>query len=116
MALSLHNHQLIEVENQLLNLDSIADSLPQLVGGYADLEPSNYTGNFAKKFGDFTKGNHSGRNIPFGVREFPMAAMMNGMALHGGVIPFGGTFLVFADYERPAFHNQQKLKKYRQTE
>ena len=83
-------------------LDSIADSLPQLVGGSADLEPSNYTGNFAKKFGDFTKDNHSGRNIPFGVREFPMAAMMNGMALHGGVIPFGGTFLVFADYERPA--------------
>ena len=83
-------------------LDSIADSLPQLVGGSADLEPSNYTGNFAKKYGDFTKNNRSGRNIPFGVREFPMAAMMNGMALHGGVIPFGGTFLVFADYERPA--------------
>jgi transketolase len=83
-------------------LDSIADSMPQLVGGSADLEPSNYTGNFAKKFGDFTKANQAGRNIPFGVREFPMAAMMNGMALHGGVIPFGGTFLVFADYERPA--------------
>ena len=83
-------------------LDSIADDFPQLVGGSADLEPSNYTGNFAEKFGDFTKLNQSGRNIPFGVREFPMAAMMNGMALHGGLIPFGGTFLVFADYERPA--------------
>ncbi len=83
-------------------LDSIADDFPQLVGGSADLEPSNYTGNFATKFGDFTKINQSGRNIPFGVREFPMAAMMNGMALHGGLIPFGGTFLVFADYERPA--------------
>ena len=83
-------------------LDAIADDLPQLVGGSADLEPSNYTGNFAEKFGDFTKINQSGRNIPFGVREFPMAAMMNGMALHGGLIPFGGTFLVFADYERPA--------------
>jgi transketolase len=83
-------------------LDSIADDLPQLVGGSADLEPSNYTGNFAEKFGDFTKINQSGRNIPFGVREFPMAAMMNGMAQHGGLIPFGGTFLVFADYERPA--------------
>ena len=83
-------------------LDSIADDLPQFVGGSADLEPSNYTGNFASKFGDFSKTNQSGRNIPFGVREFPMAAMMNGMALHGGVIPFGGTFLVFADYERPA--------------
>ncbi|MDA9991776.1 transketolase [Candidatus Marinimicrobia bacterium] len=83
-------------------LDSIADDFPQLVGGSADLEPSNYTGNFAEKFGDFTKLNQSGRNIPFGVREFPMAAMMNGMALHGGLIPFGGTFLVFSDYERPA--------------
>ena len=83
-------------------LDAIADDFPQLVGGSADLEPSNYTGNFAEKFGDFTKINQSGRNIPFGVREFPMAAMMNGIALHGGLIPFGGTFLVFADYERPA--------------
>jgi len=66
------------------------------------LEPSNYTGNFAKVYSDFQVHNQSGRNIAFGVREFPMAAMMNGMALHGGVIPFGGTFLVFADYERPA--------------
>ena len=83
-------------------LDSISKSFPQLVGGSADLEPSNYTGNFAKTYGDFQKTNKSGRNIPFGVREFPMAAIMNGMALHGGVIPFGGTFLVFSDYERPA--------------
>ena len=83
-------------------LDSIAVSMPQLVGGSADLEPSNYTGNFAKTYGDFQKNNKSGRNIPFGVREFPMAAIMNGMALHGGLIPFGGTFLVFSDYERPA--------------
>jgi len=83
-------------------LDLISGSLPQLVGGSADLEPSNYTGNFAKTYGDFQKTNKSGRNIPFGVREFPMAAIMNGMALHGGIIPFGGTFLVFSDYERPA--------------
>ncbi|MEE2765032.1 MAG: transketolase [Candidatus Neomarinimicrobiota bacterium] len=83
-------------------LDSFAQDLPQLIGGSADLEPSNYTGNFAKLYGDFQKGNNNGRNIAFGVREFPMAAMMNGMALHGGVIPFGGTFLVFSDYERPA--------------
>jgi len=83
-------------------LDSIAGSMPQLIGGSADLEPSNYTGNFAKKYGDFKKNNKSGRNIPFGVREFPMAAIMNGLALHGGLIPFGGTFLVFSDYERPA--------------
>ena len=83
-------------------LDSFAKDLPQLIGGSADLEPSNYTGNFAKTYGDFQKGKNNGRNIAFGVREFPMAAMMNGMALHGGVIPFGGTFLVFSDYERPA--------------
>ena len=83
-------------------LDSFAADLPQLIGGSADLEPSNYTGNFAKSYGDFQKESKNGRNIAFGVREFPMAAMMNGMALHGGIIPFGGTFLVFADYERPA--------------
>jgi len=83
-------------------LDQFAQYLPNLIGGSADLEPSNYTGNFAKIYSDFTSKNQSGRNIPFGVREFPMASMMNGMALHGGIIPFGGTFLVFADYERPA--------------
>ena len=83
-------------------LDILAKKLPHLIGGSADLEPSNYTGNFAKTYGDFQKTNQIGRNIPFGVREFPMAAIMNGMSLHGGTIPFGGTFLVFSDYERPA--------------
>ena len=83
-------------------LDHFSKMHPNLIGGSADLEPSNYTGNFAKTYGDFTKELQQGRNIPFGVREFPMAAMMNGMALHGGIIPFGGTFLVFSDYERPA--------------
>jgi len=83
-------------------LDFFASQLPNLVGGSADLEPSNYTGNFAANYGDFLKDNRSGRNLAFGVREFPMAAIMNGIALHGGLIPFGGTFLVFADYERPA--------------
>ena len=85
-----------------LTLDKFAKYLPHLVGGSADLEPSNYTGNFANTYFDYNKNNKTGRNIAFGVREFPMASMMNGMALHGGVIPFGGTFLVFADYERPA--------------
>ena len=85
-----------------ITLDQFAKDAPNLIGGSADLEPSNYTGNFAEKFSDFTASNQVGRNIPFGVREFPMAAMLNGMALHGGVIPFGGTFLVFSDYERPA--------------
>ena len=83
-------------------LDAFAKQLPNLVGGSADLEPSNYTGNFAKTYGDFLKDNPNGRNFAFGVREFPMAVLMNGMSLHGGVIPFGGTFLVFADYSRPA--------------
>ena len=83
-------------------LDKFAEQVPSLVGGSADLEPSNYTGNFSKTYGDFTKEYREGRNLAFGVREFPMAAAMNGMALHGGVIPFGGTFLVFADYSRPA--------------
>ena len=83
-------------------LDSFSKSLPNMIGGSADLEPSNYTGNFAKNYSDFQKNNRLGRNIAFGVREFPMAALMNGAAIHGGIIPFGGTFLVFSDYERPA--------------
>lgn len=83
-------------------LEHFAETIPNIVGGSADLEPSNYTGGFAKKYGDFTKKDRSGRNLAFGVREFPMAAIMNGMAIHGGIIPFGGTFLVFSDYSRPA--------------
>ncbi len=83
-------------------LDDLADQLPNFVGGSADLEPSNSTKAFAQKVGDFNKLNHSGRNIAFGVREFPMGAILNGMALHGGIRPYGATFFVFSDYERPA--------------
>ena len=83
-------------------LDKFATQLPHLVGGSADLEPSNYTSNFALTYGDFSKLNPSGRNIAFGVREFPMGTICNGLAHHGGLIPFGGTFLVFCDYSRPA--------------
>ena len=83
-------------------LDTFAEQLPNLVGGSADLEPSNYTGNFANKYGDYQKGNRGGRNFAFGVREFPMAAILNGINLHGGLKSFGATFLVFSDYERPA--------------
>ncbi|MEE8437352.1 MAG: transketolase [Candidatus Neomarinimicrobiota bacterium] len=95
-----------------LTLDIFARQLPNLVGGSADLEPSNYTGNFAETWGDFHKENRLGRNFAFGVREFPMAAILNGLALHGGLLPFGGTFLVFSDYERPALRLAaiQKLK------
>ncbi len=83
-------------------LDKFATQLPHIVGGSADLEPSNYTTNFAKTYGDFSKSNSGGRNLAFGVREFPMGTICNGLAHHGGVIPFGGTFLVFSDYSRPA--------------
>ena len=72
------------------------------MGGSADLEPSNMTGAFAKKVGDYEPSNRKGRNLNFGVREFPMSALTNGMALHGGLIPFDATFLSFADYSRGA--------------
>ena len=73
-----------------------------LVGGSADLEPSNVTTGFANLAGDFSKDNPSGMNLVYGVREFPMGAINNGIAQHGGLYPFGATFFVFADYERPA--------------
>ena len=73
-----------------------------LSGGSADLEPSNVTTGFAKIVGDFTKENPGGMNFPYGVREFPMGAINNGIAQHGGLFIFGATFFVFADYERPA--------------
>jgi transketolase len=79
-----------------------ATDIPNLMGGSADLEPSNMTGPFAKAVGDFQAATPKGRNLAFGVREFPMSAIANGMALHGGVIPFDATFLTFADYSRPA--------------
>ncbi len=79
-----------------------APELPNLFGGSADLEPSNMTGAFAKVVGDFDAENRKGRNMNFGVREFPMSAFCNGMALHGGLVPFDATFLSFADYSRPA--------------
>jgi transketolase len=83
-------------------LEAAAKAIPNLVGGSADLEPSNNTGGFAKAYGDFGAGNRSGRSLAYGVREFPMGAINNGIALHGGLRPFGATFLVFSDYERPS--------------
>jgi transketolase len=80
-------------------LNALADVLPQLVGGSADLAPSNNT--LLKKYRDFSP-NGAGRNIHFGVREHAMGAVLNGMALSGMLIPYGGTFLVFSDYLRPA--------------
>ncbi|MBN2614056.1 MAG: transketolase [Bacteroidales bacterium] len=73
-----------------------------LIGGSADLEPSNQTKEFADLVGEFTKDDRSGRNIAFAVREFPMATMINGITLHGGLKAFGATFLVFSDYAKAA--------------
>ena len=72
------------------------------MGGSADLEPSNVTAGFAKLAEDFNQDNHRGRNFAYGVREFPMGTINNGIALHGGMKVFGATFFVFSDYERPA--------------
>ncbi len=83
-------------------LEHLATIYPGIIGGSADLEPSNNTGGFAKQVGEFCKENYAGKNLAFGVREFPMAAMQNGMALYGGMIPFGATFLTFSDYSRNA--------------
>ena len=83
-------------------LDSICDSFKFLVGGSADLEPSNVTAGFAQRVGDYSKDNPLGRNFAYGVREFPMGVINNGIAQHGGLKVFGATFFAFSDYERPA--------------
>ena len=81
-------------------LNAIAQQVTNLIGGSADLAPSNKT--FLDGVAEFQKTSYAGRNIRFGVREHAMTAIMSGMILHGGVRPYGGTFLVFADYMRPA--------------
>ncbi|MEM1197155.1 MAG: transketolase [Pseudomonadota bacterium] len=81
-------------------LAKINPLLPDTIGGSADLTGSNNTK--AGDIGPFTADNYAGRYVYYGIREFGMAAAMNGMALHGGVIPYGGTFLVFTDYARGA--------------
>ncbi len=81
-------------------LNALAQKLPTLIGGSADLAPSNNT--FLKGLGEISKKSFSGRNIHFGIREHAMGGILNGMALHRGVIAFGGTFMVFSDYMKPA--------------
>ena len=81
-------------------LDFFVKELPELVGGSADLTPSNNT--FTKSSSTFSNENPSGNHINYGVREFGMSAIMNGMVLHGGIKPYGATFLVFTDYARNA--------------
>ena len=78
----------------------LTQDVPALIGGSADLTGSNNTK--TPSTGALTAGNYGGRYVYYGIREFGMSAAMNGMALHGGVIPYGGTFLVFTDYARPA--------------
>lgn len=80
-------------------LEKISQLLPALVGGSADLGPSNKT--YVKAAGDFSASNRAGRNFHFGVREHAMGKIVNGIALYGGFIPYGATFLVFSDFMRP---------------
>jgi len=81
-------------------LDAITPAVPEMIGGSADLTGSNNT--LVKGMKAFDAPDYAGRYVHYGVREHAMAAAMNGMALHGGVIPYSGTFLAFADYSRPA--------------
>lgn len=81
-------------------LEAIMPNVPSLLGGSADLAGPNMTMTKASK--TITAKDYSGNNVEYGIREHAMGAMMNGLALHGGVIPFGGTFLVFSDYLRPS--------------
>lgn len=81
-------------------INAIADAIPGMIGGSGDLTPSNNT--YIKSSGNFAYGQYENRNIHFGIREHAMGSAMNGMALYGSTIPFGGTFQTFSDYMRPA--------------
>ena len=80
-------------------LNALARVLPTLIGGSADLAPSTNT--LLKGYADFQRATPAGRNLHFGVREHAMGSILNGMALHGGILPYGATFMVFSDYMRP---------------
>ena len=81
-------------------INALAPHMPMLIGGSADLGVSNNTD--IKGGGDFEAGTYAGRILHFGVREHAMGSTLTGMSLNGGLIPFGGTFLTFSDYMRPA--------------
>ncbi len=89
-------------------MNELAKELPNMIGGSADLAPSNKT--LLLGCGDADADDPLGRNVHFGVREHGMGAIVNGMALHGGVIPFGATFLVFSDYMRPSIRIAALMK------
>ena len=106
-AMAVYKAQLAETKPKLATrqasqkaLEVLVPAIPELAGGSADLTGSNLT--LVKGMGDVQPGQYAGRYISSGVREFGMAAAMNGIALHGGLIPYGGTFFVFSDYMRPA--------------
>src|SRR5690606_2707526 len=81
-------------------INALAGRIPELLGGSADLASSNKT--TIEGGGDVAAGAYDHRNVHYGVREHAMGAVMNGLALHGGLRPFGGTFLIFTDYLRPS--------------
>lgn len=89
-------------------INAIAPHIPTLLGGSADLSGSNKT--LLKDAGNFEKGAYGGANVFYGVREHAMGAMLSGLSLHGGIIPFAGTFLVFCDYLRPAIRLAALMK------
>ncbi len=89
-------------------LNKITSYVPNIMGGSADLAPSNKS--YMKAFGDFTKEYRNGNNMHFGIREHAMAAICNGMYLHGGLIPYCATFFVFTDYMKPAMRMSSIMK------
>ncbi len=91
-----------------LCISKIVNDIEQIVGGSADLAASNLT--FVEGMKNITADDYSGNNIMYGIREHAMGAILNGMALHGGIIPFGGTFFVFSDYLRPAVRLASLMK------
>lgn len=89
-------------------INRLKDKLPQLIGGSADLAPSNKTA--MKEIADFAAGCYGGRNLHFGVRELAMGAIANGIALHGGLMPYIATFFVFSDYVKPMMRLASLMK------
>jgi len=91
-------------------LEALASRLPELMGGSADLAPSTKT--LIESSDDFAAGEYAERNMHFGIREHAMGAALNGIALHGGIVPYGATFLVFADYMRPPIRLAAMMRKH----
>jgi transketolase len=91
-------------------LNATADALPELFGGSADLTPSNNTS--VKAWKNYSPADRAASYLHFGIREHGMASIMNGMALHGGVLPYGGTFLIFSDYMRPSVRLAALMKQH----